>query len=38
MTFELSIDIILYEPYSQHDHEKKKRKKALLLPLNKWGK
>ena len=29
MTFELSIDIILYEPYSQHDREKKEKEKKL---------
>ena len=38
MTFELSIDIILYEPYSQHDHEKKKKKESFIIAIEQMGK
>ena len=38
MTFELSIDIILYEPYSQHDREKKKKKESFIIAIEQMGK
>ena len=37
MTFEISIDIILYEPYSQHGREKKKIE-SFIIAIEQMGK
>ena len=37
MTFEISIDIILYEPYSQHGR-KKKKKESFIIAIEQMGK
>ena len=36
MTFKLSIDIILYDPYSQHDFEKKIE--SFIIAIEQMGK
>lgn len=37
MTFKLSIDIILYDPYCQHDFEKKKIE-SFIIAIEQMGK